>query len=89
MENKPKAIYITNLKPIGSTSGLKGRIYKHKLSDDFWQVDDKGQEYLPFTIWENKAPDKYGYTHNMQLDQWKPEPKSESVGNESTNDLPF
>jgi hypothetical protein len=83
MENKPKKIYLSNLKPVGSTTGLKGRIYLDKVPE--FQSDDKGRQYFNYTIWENQQPDQYGNTHVMVLDTWKPEPKKEA----STSDLPF
>lgn len=92
MENKPATVYLSNLKPIGSTTGLKGRIYEDKV-DEHWQTDDKGRKYLPYTIWENKAPDQYGNTHFMKLDLWKPEAKTDATTVKKTqpnlSDLPF
>ena len=82
MENKPKKVYLSNLKPIGSTTGLKGRIYLDKIEEHF-QVDDKGRKYINYSIWENREPDQYGNSHAMVLDTWKPEAKKE------TSDLPF
>lgn len=92
MENKAPKVYLSNLKPIGATTGLKGRIYADK-TEGHWQTDDKGRKYLPYAIWENKAPDQYGHTHSMQLDLWKPEPKADAApakkAQSNLSDLPF
>ena len=85
MQQKEKKIYISNLRPIGNSAGLQGRLYKHKL-DDLWQTDNKGQEYINFNLWPNREPDQYGNTHAMTLNQWKP---GDPTGNNNTNNLPF
>jgi hypothetical protein len=83
METKEKKVYLSNLKQIGQTTGLKGRIYADKTSEH-WQTDEKGRKYLPFSIWQNREPDQYGNTHAMILDTWKPDPSKKN-----TSDLPF
>ena len=83
MEQKEKKVYLSNLKTIGQTQGVKGRIYADKVQDH-WQTDDKGRKYLPFAIWPNREPDQFGNTHAMTLDTWKPDPSKKT-----TSDLPF
>lgn len=82
METKEKKVYISNLKTIGQTQGLKGRIYKDK-TEGLWMKDDKGREYLQFAIWPNKEPDQYGNSHAMVHDNWKPSAEKK------TDDLPW
>ena len=84
METKEKKVYLSNLKTIGQTQGIKGRIYADK-TDAHWQIDDKGREYLAFAIWPNREPDQYGNTHAMILDTWKPDAAKQST----KSDLPF
>ena len=57
-----------------------------------------GSKYIKLTVMKKKEPDKYGKTHSVTIDTWKPEKKtgvkptqiSESEFNdESDNELPF
>jgi len=82
METKEKKVYLSNLKTIGQTNGLKGRIYMDKI-EQYFETDDKGRQYIQFAIWPNKELDQYGNSHSMQLDTWKPTQKKEIKG------LPF
>lgn len=85
MEQKEKKVYLANFKPIGNTSGLKGRIY---FKDEQVQLDPKGRKYIPMAIWQNREPDQYGNTHVGILDTFKP--NKEAVNeNSNTNNLPF
>lgn len=86
METKSKKVYLSNLKTIGQTGGLKGRIYMDKIREHL-VTDDKGREYIQFTIWPNKETDQYGNSHAMVLDDWKPDPSKATQ--KTTNDLPF
>jgi hypothetical protein len=93
METKEKKVYLSNLKTIGQTQGLKGRIYEDKI-EDHWETDDKGRRYIQYAIWPNREPDQYGNSHAMLKDTWKPEPKQEQQpakgkAKADKNDLPF
>ena len=53
-----------------------------------------GKKYINLELKEMRQPDKFGKTHTVTVDTWKPEakleqsnePMPESIG---TNDLPF
>jgi hypothetical protein len=67
-----KKIYLANLKSFGNYGSIKGRLYLPK-TQGYWETDDKGVKYLPIIINVNKGPDKYGNTHSVILDTWKPD----------------
>lgn len=83
MEQKEKKIYLSNLRPIGNSAGLKGRIYLEKVLEEHIQEDHRGKKFVAYNIWPNKSEDQYGNTHVMVLDTWKPSKEK------SENDLPF
>jgi hypothetical protein len=66
-----KKILLANLKSFGNYGSIKGRLYLPK-TEGHWETDDKGVKYLPIIINVNKGPDKYGNTHSVILDTWKP-----------------
>jgi hypothetical protein len=82
---KAKTIYVANFKSFGNYGSIKGRIYMPK-TDGHWQTDEKGVQYLPVIINANKEPDRYGNTHSMVIDTWKPDATKAPV---QKNDLPF
>ncbi len=52
----------------------------------------KGKKYINLEINEMKQPDKFGKTHTITVDTWKPEPKSDAPDNSvapPVDDLPF
>lgn len=71
MENKT-TIYLSNLKPIGE-NGLRGRLYLDKIIEHK-QFDNNGREYIDYIINPNKngIDEKYGTSHYMKLNTFKP-----------------
>lgn len=97
MSEQKQTVYLGNGKAVANGKGVKIRIYLDKLPKEKIKTDDKGRKFINVVTWENKEPDKYGFTHSMQLDEWeKPEEAAASapqtvqatpVG--SQDDLPF
>jgi hypothetical protein len=48
-----------------------------------------GKEYLKLAIGEMKQADKYGKTHTVWVDDFKPEKKEEPEVQKQDDDLPF
>ena len=59
------------------------------------KLASNGKKYLNLCIGEMKEPDKYGKTHTIWIDDFKPEPKAEpkmttnEAGIEQEEPLPF
>ncbi len=50
----------------------------------------QGKKYLNVEVTEMKQPDKFGKTHTVTVDTWKPEPKEPDNSLEPAgDDLPF
>lgn len=52
----------------------------------------QGKKYINLEINEMKQPDKFGKTHTITVDTWKPEPKADAPDNSVAapeTDLPF
>ena len=79
METKEKKVYLSNMKPIGQTGGLKGMINLSKIDPKNIETNANGDQIIRFAIWPNREPDRYGNTHSMQLDTWKPTQKKEEI----------
>lgn len=54
-----------------------------------------GKKYINLELKEMRQPDKYGKTHTVTVDTWKPEKRAEQQPEQQpesisgTNDLPF
>lgn len=94
MENKESKIYCGSAKK--SKYGLKLNINLDRIPSEFITGTPSGR-YTHLEVNEMKQPDKFGYTHCITVDTWKPEPKKEvlspspgpEAGDISSDDLPF
>lgn len=77
--------YINNIKIKQSKFGLKMSGNLDKLVEELRQhTNEKG--YFNLEIKERKEVGKYGETHSVTVDEWKPNPKQED---DIASDLPF
>lgn len=83
------AQYINGVTLKKSKFGIK---FSGKTEDFIKQIQEHTNErgYFNLEINERKEPGKYGDTHYLKVDEWKPEAKQpESKGGMIENDLPF
>lgn len=74
--------YINNIKIKQSKYGLKMSGNFEKLVEELRQhVNEKG--YFNLEINPRKEAGKYGETHSVIVDEWKPEPKLPNIGGHS------
>lgn len=95
MSNRKPKVYVKGMyNPKGKVINNKSVFEMGFKLEDFYQwglqhVDEKG--IVRITAWELDEPDKYGGTHNVFLNEWKPTPQagSPSSRSEQDDDLPF
>ena len=62
-------IFVGNGKVLGNYGQLK---ISFKIADIQQYANDKG--YVNLVVAERKEPDKFGNTHSVAVDTWKPDP---------------
>jgi hypothetical protein len=96
-------IYVGNGKKISTKFGdaFKISLSKKDINTILAFMKSNALEWCNLEMMERKEPDKYGKTHWIAIDTWKPEPKNEgnyqkqderqamTETQEPTDDLPF
>jgi len=78
--------YVGNGKKVGSYDLVNFTISEEKARGSW--IEYNGKKYLKLTIAPKKETDKYGKTHTIWVDEYKPEQPKEVEQKEET-DLPF
>lgn len=104
-EQQPR-IYVGNARQIGATNGMKISVNLSKIAReaaDYVNESKSKDKYVTLNLWPNQAgEDRYGNTHYLQVDTWKPEkaaeadfpkvspkPEPKKKATENKDDLPF
>ena len=85
-----EAIYVGSGKKHDNYDFINISIAESKVRD-YWSEWD-GERYLRLTVSKRREKDKYGKTHSVRIDTWKPTPqesapKANNV--QGNSDLPF
>lgn len=75
-----KKIYCGNAKPFGKFNTLKVDICLDDIPEEFIKLGKNGKRYIKMNLNENKQVGKFGDTHNLTVDTWKPDHKPEYQG---------
>lgn len=71
-----------------SKFGTRFSICIDDLPPEHITTAQNGKKYINLEIKEMKQPDKWGKTHTVTVDTWKPEPKQDDRERD-TDDRPF
>lgn len=78
-------IYCGSAKPFGQYDTLKLDICLDDIPEEHIRTGKNGKRYVKVNLNKNKQIGKFGDTHNLQVDTWKPEHKPEYEGNREDN----
>ena len=83
------AIYVGSGKKPQNLDLINISIAESKVRD-YW-TEYNGERYLKLTVSPRKEQDKYGKTHSVKIDTWKPNTEASAPAKavQGNDDLPF